>query len=270
MLRPPMLRYAICALTVLLTGCATVVEGTTQSVSIVTDPPGASCVVSRLGERIGMVSPTPGSLHLDKSKDNLTVTCTLDGYERTKTTQSPNFKATTFGNIIAGGLVGVAVDAASGADYAYPTEVRLAMAPGGTQSPVAETQATGLPASDVVPSAKLDPPDPGTPDLFKSPGCKAHAEFAYVERIAPTPLTIAMPNDGGWCQVPYHSRMGSLIFSPQLHLTAEPSDGDVIFTVLDKYTLISYRPFPGFHGVDNFTFIEEPKNLERPVVVTVK
>ena len=40
----------------------------------------------------------------------------------------PSFGPATFGNIIAGGVIGVVVDAASGANYSYPENVRLDLA----------------------------------------------------------------------------------------------------------------------------------------------
>jgi len=43
--------------------------------------------------------------------------------------QTAHFGGATFGNIIAGGIVGVVVDAASGANYSYNDDVRLDFAP---------------------------------------------------------------------------------------------------------------------------------------------
>jgi uncharacterized protein YceK len=114
---------------ILLSGCATIFEGTSQSVSISTDPAGADCTVDRHGSRVGQVNPTPGSIHIDKSKDDLSVLCKLPGYQSATMTESPKFQGTTFGNIVAGGLVGVVVDAASGANFAYPDAVRVTLAP---------------------------------------------------------------------------------------------------------------------------------------------
>ncbi len=41
----------------------------------------------------------------------------------------PKFQGTTFGNIIAGGVTGMIVDAATGANYEYPSNVHLSLAP---------------------------------------------------------------------------------------------------------------------------------------------
>jgi hypothetical protein len=116
-------------LSLLLPGCATLFEGTSQSVSISTDPAGANCTIDRKGTRIGQVNPTPGSIHIDKSKDDLSVLCNHTGYQPATVTESPKFQGTTFGNIIAGGIVGVIVDAASGANFEYPSDVKINLAP---------------------------------------------------------------------------------------------------------------------------------------------
>lgn len=113
----------------MLPGCATIMEGTSQSVSVATEPAGANCTIDRAGTRIGQVNPTPGSVHLDKSKNDLSITCAHEGYQTATVVESPKFQATTFGNIIVGGVVGAVVDAASGANFAYPAQITIPMAP---------------------------------------------------------------------------------------------------------------------------------------------
>lgn len=124
-----MSRFAALLALLTLPGCATIFEGTSQSILISTDPAGANCTVERHGARVGQVNPTPGSLHLDKSKDDLAIHCEHAGYQPADMSESPRFQGTTFGNIVAGGLVGVVVDAASGANFEYPADVRVTLAP---------------------------------------------------------------------------------------------------------------------------------------------
>jgi uncharacterized protein YceK len=116
------------ALALGLSGCATIMEGTTQSVTITTAPPGAHCTIDREGARVGEVSATPGSIQLNKSGKDLAVTCTKAGYQTATIVQSPDFSGTTFGNIIIGGGIGAIADAASGANYKYPTPINVALA----------------------------------------------------------------------------------------------------------------------------------------------
>jgi hypothetical protein len=141
-----MLRYAALLALILLPGCATIFEGTGESVSVSTEPAGADCTVERKGTRLGQVNPTPGSIHIDKSKDDLAIHCEHAGYQPANMSVSPRFQGTTFGNILVGGLVGVVVDAASGANFEYPPDLRINMAPNEpphvTESPVTSQSAT--------------------------------------------------------------------------------------------------------------------------------
>ena len=72
---------SVCALWI--SGCATVVKGTDESVTLLTDPPGAVCDLEREGTTIGAVNPTPGTIEVDRDKDDIMVTCRLDDYEET-------------------------------------------------------------------------------------------------------------------------------------------------------------------------------------------
>ena len=112
----------------LLSACATLVNGTSQTVTVSTTPPGASCTLDRMGTRIGAISVTPGSVRIDKSKNDLAVTCAKDGFQTATVAHAPSFGGATFGNIVAGGVIGVVVDAASGANYSYPDDIRVDMA----------------------------------------------------------------------------------------------------------------------------------------------
>lgn len=123
-----MQRFCVLALAALLPACATIVEGTSDTVTISTTPSGATCMVERAGERIAAVPSTPGSVRIDKSRHDLSVTCSREGYRTATVAASPRFTGTTFGNLLVGGVIGVAVDAASGANSRYPSDVRLELA----------------------------------------------------------------------------------------------------------------------------------------------
>lgn len=122
-----MVKYISFLLLSLLPGCATLVNGSSQNVTVGTTPPNASCTLDRVGARLGVIAQTPGSLRIDKSKNELSVTCSKDGFDTVTVKKSPSFSGATFGNIIAGGIVGVVVDAASGANYSYPDTIELAL-----------------------------------------------------------------------------------------------------------------------------------------------
>ena len=109
--------------------CATVVGGTTQDVYIESEPSGATCKVDRLGANVAVVNPTPGRVNVSRSKETMIVSCTRDGYEQSNEVLVASFTGATVGNIIAGGVVGIIVDAASGANNKYPDRVLVVMTP---------------------------------------------------------------------------------------------------------------------------------------------
>ena len=140
----------------LLPGCSTLINGSSQSVSVATAPAGAACAVDRAGERLGLVGMTPGNLTISKSTNDLVVTCDKEGYQQARLVQPPKFVATTFGNLLAGGVVGIVIDAASGANYTYPTEMHIELAP---SAPVAAA-APATPVPIAVDTAPVTVPGP--------------------------------------------------------------------------------------------------------------
>ena len=112
-----------------LGACATIVEGDDQTVSVITAPPEASCELTRGGTAVAFVNPTPGSVVLEKSNDNISVLCKKMGHFDGAGTLASSFQGMTFGNIIFGGLIGVAVDAASGAMHEYPASIMVVLVP---------------------------------------------------------------------------------------------------------------------------------------------
>ena len=112
--------------------CSTVIEGTDQPVMISTEPQGAQCVLWRDGRRVGEVGQTPTSIVVSKSKDDITVTCTEDGYQETSATLTSGGSGWSFGNVAFGllfGGIGLIVDAASGAMTKYPDSIQVTMVP---------------------------------------------------------------------------------------------------------------------------------------------
>lgn len=114
---------------VALSACSTIVEGTTQNVTVMTDPAGASCSLKNGNGVVAIVNPTPGSVQLGKSREDIAVLCDKEGYQSTAGTLASSFEGMTFGNIIFGGIVGVAIDASSGAMNKYPANVVVHLAP---------------------------------------------------------------------------------------------------------------------------------------------
>jgi hypothetical protein len=107
---------------ILLSGCSSIVSGTSQTLTINTSPEGADCAVVREGRVIGRVSPTPSSIVVQKTKHDITVECTKAGYQKATYYNKSDVEGATFGNIVLGGGIGWAIDSASGADNKY-TEI---------------------------------------------------------------------------------------------------------------------------------------------------
>ena len=108
----------------LLSGCATVTRGTTQNVAVDTQPQDA-LVTSSSGP--GCTSPCTLDL---KRNTGHTLTATKEGYKPKKAVirneVSGGGAAGMAGNVLVGGVVGMAVDAASGAMYdLYPNRLTL-------------------------------------------------------------------------------------------------------------------------------------------------
>jgi hypothetical protein len=130
---------ALAATAVLLAGCATVVAGTTQEINITTDPEGATCTLTRVADgSLGSVTPTPGKMTVSRRKDPISVNCTRDGYEPVTEVMESSFSGATIGNILLGGIIGLAIDAASGANNYYPDRVIVIMTP--TSFPTAQAR----------------------------------------------------------------------------------------------------------------------------------
>jgi hypothetical protein len=122
------MRLLLLAPLALLSACATMIEGTSDNITVTTTPAGATCTVDREGQRVGAVAATPGSIRVDKSRHDLSVTCGKEGYVSSTSTVEASFTGTTFANILLGGVVGVVVDAASGANSKYPADIRVDLA----------------------------------------------------------------------------------------------------------------------------------------------
>jgi len=132
---------AVAALGIVLSGCATIIDGTTQSVSVNTTPEsGAQCTLTN--SQGTWYLTTPGSTTVHKTKTDLDVTCTKSGYRPGHVVAASHFTGKTAGNILAGGLVGVGVDAASGANYHYDSPIDVPLGDRDTASAPSPAQMT--------------------------------------------------------------------------------------------------------------------------------
>lgn len=107
-------------------GCATIINGTTQEVAVSSDPPGAAVDIDGQQQLT-----TPFSAELERKRDHV-LTFTMPGYETQQVVLNHTVSGAVAGNILAGGLIGWGVDAASGAQYKLvPDTVAVSLRPEG-------------------------------------------------------------------------------------------------------------------------------------------
>ena len=109
----------------LLTSCASVVNGTHQTVSVLTPPvQDAQCVLEN-NKGKWYLNHTPGSVVVHRSFKDLMVSCKKQGYGKATAAFKSKTKPAAFGNILLGGAIGAGVDMANGAAYEYPLEIKV-------------------------------------------------------------------------------------------------------------------------------------------------
>ncbi len=103
--------------------CATIMHGSSQEISISSQPTGATVTVD--GQPAGT---TPIAARL-RRKDIHRVTITMDGYQPFEMVTTRKTSGWVWGNIVFGGLIGLAVDAITGGLYdVKPDQIAAQMA----------------------------------------------------------------------------------------------------------------------------------------------
>jgi len=111
---------------VLLPGCASIVSGTNQPVTV--DAPGCGGASCKLTNDKGSWAVTvPGSVVVSRAYGPLTVVCTKEGFPSGTTTVNSSTKGMAFGNVLFGGIIGAGVDVSTGAAYDYPNSIIVPM-----------------------------------------------------------------------------------------------------------------------------------------------
>ena len=112
---------------ILLNGCASIVNGTHESVSVNTGSvKDATCKLYN-SKGTWYVNKTPGSVTVHRAYGPLHVVCNKKGYATAKKTVKSHTKGMAFGNVVFGGVVGAGVDVADGAAYNYPNQIIMSM-----------------------------------------------------------------------------------------------------------------------------------------------
>ena len=110
-----------------LSGCATITQGTQQSISFKLEPKDTICEVSRVGDgKLGRISTSSSTLFVGKDKDDIIVVCNASGYEQSTT----KVVSGATGAGVTGVLIDFGItDMITGAMYRYPEEVTIALSP---------------------------------------------------------------------------------------------------------------------------------------------
>lgn len=125
-MNPRLTLLASICVVLLAAGCATIMHGTSQEISISSVPSGAEVIVD--GKTQGL-TPVVADL---KRKDKHLIQIKLEGYQAYELHLVRKTSGWVWGNIVFGGLIGLAVDAISGGLYKIsPDEVRAELSKSG-------------------------------------------------------------------------------------------------------------------------------------------
>jgi hypothetical protein len=130
-----MRKVGIVALAAVLGGCASVTRGTTENISIMSTPSGAEATITGLD--VPTACMTPCAITAKRNAD-ITVAFAKPGYQPEVvqlTKEVPGTGAAGFaGNILAGGLIGMGVDAYNGSAQDHkPNPVTVTLQPKGSR-----------------------------------------------------------------------------------------------------------------------------------------
>ena len=123
----------------LLSGCASIVNGQNQPISVDT-PNCAPAKCELTNDKGSWFVTTPGSVTVRRAYGDMTIVCTKAGMPAATLKVQSATKAMAFGNILFGGVIGAGIDAGTGAAYDYPALISVDMAcnsPSGAVTPTA-------------------------------------------------------------------------------------------------------------------------------------
>lgn len=150
---------ALSALTMTLGGCATIVNGTSQNVTVDTkDAKGQTVSDSICSVNDSQDTFASGNkVHVSRAYADMSIVCTSKTQkEPAKATVVSGSNGLAFGNILLGGPIGLGVDLATGANFSYPEWVQMVYGQDmtfsrssgtGTSEPVQATSSVAIGAS---------------------------------------------------------------------------------------------------------------------------
>ena len=159
----------------LASGCASLIEGTSQQISVSTTPSGAYCLILRNGNTIATVPSTPGAVTIEKTRDDLVIVCNKRGYSSATFVNKSGLAMVAYANLLTAGLTW-AVDTGRGADNKYQGQVAMTLTPLGSDAPAErrpfvpdQPPAPPPPMPEPVPRARVSAPAPASAPAVPAP-----------------------------------------------------------------------------------------------------
>jgi len=129
---------------VVLAGCVSVFEGTSQDIAVNSVPAGATCTLERPALPIGATVTTPGTVTVRKSKYDITIRCNKAGYQEGAYINHSGISSAIAANVVVDLLLtaGISsiVDSSTGADNKYDSVVNIMLVPKTDQTAVSSQQ----------------------------------------------------------------------------------------------------------------------------------
>jgi hypothetical protein len=141
---------AAMAAAALTSACASLTSGQQQAMSFQTDPAEADCTLTQSNTEIARFR-TPGSVVLKRAKAPITIACTKTGYHPTRAMIDTTIAGAAWGNLVAGGIVGVVIDQSTGAAFRYYDPPKFTM--------VAAAESPSQTSQVIAPGITLLPPE---------------------------------------------------------------------------------------------------------------
>jgi hypothetical protein len=161
----------------ILTGCASVTHGTTQTVKIETltasgqTVEGAECRLSN--DKGDALALSGQSVPVRRSGGNLSIHCTQAGQAPAVGSAVSRVNAGMVGNILIGGAIGAAIDVGTGSGFNYPSWMQLVFGEERTfdrSTQQGDQPVAGVTVGTTTPLAAAKPPVTGTVVAKKDPG----------------------------------------------------------------------------------------------------
>ncbi len=142
-----------------LSGCASIVSGTNQVMSVETRNKGEAVVGATCkleSDKGTFFVTTPGTVTVHRGYQDLAVKCEKENMPPGLAKVKSGTKGMLAGNILFGGIIGAAVDAGTGAAYDYPSLITIMMGED-IRLPAATppTVLAGTPAPALAPAAEV-------------------------------------------------------------------------------------------------------------------